>query len=117
MAYLIEFNHNRWLFPGDTRTYDASKLPSFGPVDGLFAHLWLGRGCALQNDPPLADAFCQFCLDLNSQKIVLTHLREFGRDSDDYWDEEHAEKICSKIRGFSEDISAGPALMGESILL
>jgi len=117
MAYLIEFNHKRWLFPGDTRTYDASKLPSFGPVGGLFAHLWLGRSCALQNDPPLADAFCQFCLDLNSQKIVLTHLREFGRDSDDYWDEEHAEKICSKIRGFSEDISAGPALMGESILL
>jgi len=117
MAYLIEFNHKRWLFPGDTRTYDASQLPSLGPVDGLFAHLWLGRSCALQDDPPLADYFCRFYHDLKPQKIVLTHLREFGRDPDDYWDEEDAEKLCSKIRDFSEGISASPALMGESVLL
>jgi hypothetical protein len=117
MAYLIEFNHKRWLFPGDTRTYDASQLPSFGPVDGLFAHIWLGRGCALMDESPLLDAFCRFCLDLNSEKVVLTHLREFGRDPDDYWDEEHAEKMCSKIRSFSEGVSANLTLMGESILL
>jgi hypothetical protein len=117
MAYLIEFNHKRWLFPGDTRTYDASQLPSFGLVEGLFAHMWLGRGCALQDAPLLADVFCQFCHDLSPQKVILTHLREFGRDSDDYWDEEHAEKMCSKIRDFSKGVSASPALMGESVLL
>lgn len=117
MAYLTEFNHKRWLFPGDTRTYDASQLPSFGPVDGLFVHLWLGRGCALQDNPPLADAFCRFCHDLSPQKVILTHLREFGRDLDDCWGEAHAEKMCSKIRKFPEDISASPALMGESVVL
>ena len=40
-GYLVEFREKRWLFPGDTRTYDASQLPSFGPVADLFAHLWL----------------------------------------------------------------------------
>ena len=60
-GYLIEFQNKRWLFPGDTRTYDASQLPSFESVDGLFAHLWLGRGCALLDEPPLLDAFCRFC--------------------------------------------------------
>jgi hypothetical protein len=117
MAYLIEFNHKRWLFPGDTRTYDASQLPSFGSVDGLFAHIWLGRGCALQDDSPLIDAFCQFYHDLKPQKIVLTHLREFGRDPDDYWDEEHAKKLCSQVRNLSEGISASHALMGDSVFL
>jgi L-ascorbate metabolism protein UlaG (beta-lactamase superfamily) len=117
MAYLIEFNGKRWLFPGDTRTYDASQLPSFEHLNGLFAHLWLGRGCALQDDPPLADAFCRFCHDLKPQKITLTHLREFGRDPDDYWDEEHAKKLCSKILDFSGNIPASFALMGDSVLL
>jgi hypothetical protein len=117
MAYLIEFNNKRWLFPGDTRTYDAGQLPSFGPVNGIFAHLWLGHGCALQDDPPLVDAFCRFCHDLKPQKIVLTHLKEFGRDSDDYWDEEHAKQICSKIQGFPGGTFVNSALMGESVLL
>jgi L-ascorbate metabolism protein UlaG (beta-lactamase superfamily) len=27
MGYLIECNGRRWLFPGDTRTYNASRLP------------------------------------------------------------------------------------------
>jgi L-ascorbate metabolism protein UlaG (beta-lactamase superfamily) len=117
MAYLVEFNGKRWLFPGDTRTYDASRLPAFGPLDGLFAHLWLGRGCALLEEPPLADAFRQFCLDLHPRRIVLTHLNEFGRDANDYWDEDHAQKMCSKIREMSSVVYVDPARMGESILL
>jgi hypothetical protein len=117
MAYLVEFNGKRWLFPGDTRTYDASRLPAFGPLDGLFAHLWLGRGCALLEEPPLADAFRQFCIDLKPQRIVLAHLHEFGRGADDYWDETHAQKMCSKIQEGSAGISVKSALLGESILL
>lgn len=117
MGYLFEFNGKRWLFPGDTRTYDASRLPSFGPLDGLFAHLWLGRGCALQEAPPLTDAFSQFCLDLHPRRIVLTHLNEFGRDANDYWDESHAQMVASKIRGISPDIPVESARMGASILI
>jgi L-ascorbate metabolism protein UlaG (beta-lactamase superfamily) len=91
IAYLVEFNGKRWLFPSDTRTYDAAQLPSFGPVDGMFAHLWLGRGCALLDAPPLLDAFRQFFVALQPRCIILTHLEEFGRDADDYWDSSHVQ--------------------------
>ena len=84
MGYLAEFNGRRWLLPGDTRSYHAAQLPDFGAVDGLIAHLWLGRGCALQDEPPQSTAFCQFCLDLSPRRILLTHLNEFGRDAHDY---------------------------------
>ncbi len=30
-GYLVEVKGRRWLFPGDTRTYDASQLPKLGP--------------------------------------------------------------------------------------
>ncbi len=95
MGYLVEFNNKRWLFPGDTRDFKTELLPSFGSVDGLFAHLWLGRGCALMEEPPLLDAFCQFCVDLQPKQVVLTHLEELGREADDYWDARHAEKVMS----------------------
>ncbi|HSB00474.1 MAG TPA: MBL fold metallo-hydrolase [Anaerolineales bacterium] len=117
IGYLIEFNGSRWLFPGDIRTYDAGQLPDFGPVDHLFTHLWFGRGCALLEDPPLMDAFCQFCLDLKPRRIVLTHLNEFGRNADDLWDESHARKISLRLQRMSPETSVMPTQMGESVLL
>jgi L-ascorbate metabolism protein UlaG (beta-lactamase superfamily) len=116
-GYLVEFQNKRWLFPGDTRTYDASQLQYFGSVDGLVAHLWLGRGCALLDKPPLLDSFCEFCVSLQPSQVVITHLNEFGRDAYDFWDEEYAEKLCSKIRDLPGGIPAKPALMGNSIIL
>lgn len=116
IGYLIEFRNKRWLFPGDTRTYDASQLPSFGPVDGLLAHLWLGRGCALQEKPPLLEAFCCFCLDLEPRQIILTHLQEFGRDVNDYWDEGHAAQVSRRIQRLSR-VPVSPALIGDSVVL
>lgn len=92
-GYRVEFSGKRWLFPGDVRTYDPDKLPSFGPVDGLFAHLWLGRRGALNQKPPLLEAFGSFCLKLNPGRIVLTHLNEFGRAADDFWHEGHAGQV------------------------
>ncbi|HLO14475.1 MAG TPA: MBL fold metallo-hydrolase [Anaerolineales bacterium] len=117
VGYLIEYNGKRWLFPGDTRTYDVFQLPDFGLIDHLFAHLWLGRGCALLEKPPLMDAFCQFCLDLKPRRIALAHLNEFGRDADDLWDESHAQKIRQKFQAISSEVSVKTARMGESILL
>jgi L-ascorbate metabolism protein UlaG (beta-lactamase superfamily) len=116
-GYLIEFNGRRWLFPGDTRTYDTSQLPSTGPVDRLFAHLWLGRGCALMDDPPLLDAFCHFCLDLQPRRVILTHLNEFGRDAEDFWDESHTHAVRTRFREISAGAHMSQALMGESVLL
>lgn len=117
LAYLIECKDKRWLFPGDTRTYDASRLPMFGPVDHLFAHVWLGRGRALMEEPPLTDAFCRFCLDLKPRRITLTHLKEFGRDANDYWDEMHVQMVLSKFREMSLVPPVVHRVMGHSVLL
>ena len=117
MGYLIEFNGRRWLFPGDTRNYDASKLPSLEPVDVLFAHLWLGRGSALMEEPPLLDAFCRFFLDLNPRRLILTHLNEFGRDADDLWDDSHVQRVSSKFNELNPGMSVVSAYTGENLLL
>ena len=117
MGYLVEFNGKRWLFPGDTRNYDAGQLPSFGSVDGVFAHVWLGRGCALMPEPPLLEAFCQFCVDLDAQRVVLTHLKEFGRDANDYWEPKHARKVISLFAAKNLDISISLAMMGNRVVL
>jgi len=115
MGYLVEFNNKRWLFPGDTRDFKAELLPSFGPVDGLFAHLWLGRGCALMEEPPLLDAFCRFSVDLQPKQVVLTHLEEFGREADDYWDGRHADKVTARCKQLAPDLDVRAAYMGESV--
>ena len=116
-GYLAEFDDKRWLFPGDTRTYDASRLPSFGSVDGLFAHVWLGRGAALDIAPAHLNDFCRFCLDLHARRVILTHLQEFGRALDDYWDEEHVGLVSSKIKELNPGLSVVSARLGESVWL
>jgi hypothetical protein len=117
LGYLIECGGRRWLFPSDTRTYDASQFPALDAVDVTFAHLWLGRGAALLDEPPLLDAFCRFFLDLNPCKLVLTHLNELGRDANDTWDELHVQKIRSKFRELSVNIPISHMAMGDSTLL
>jgi hypothetical protein len=116
MGYLVEFDEKRWLFPGDTRSYDASQLPSLGPVDVLFAHVWLGRGCALQDEPLILDAFCQFCVDLQPKHIVLTHLQDFGRDVNDYWDIKHVQQITAFIAERRPDSSISSGLIGGQLV-
>ena len=117
MGYLIECNSRRWLFPGDTRTYNAKQLPNADSLDVVFAHLWLGRSSALMDKPPLLDAFCRFFLHLNPRQLILTHLNEFGRDANNYWDANHVEIVCSKLRELSEEIQVTQLSMGESIPL
>jgi L-ascorbate metabolism protein UlaG (beta-lactamase superfamily) len=117
IGYLIEFNGKRWLFPGDTRTYDVSRLPSFGPVDGLFAHVWLGRAGALQDEPPLLEAFCRFFVDLLPKRIILTHLDEFGRDANDYWDSRHVQKVKKYFLRAKSSVLVSFAKLGGQIIL
>jgi L-ascorbate metabolism protein UlaG (beta-lactamase superfamily) len=117
MGYLIECKGKRWLFPGDTRSYYSPQLPRFENVDVAFAHLWLGRGAALANQPPLLEAFCQFFLDLGVHRVVLTHLHELGRDADDYWDDGHVQLVDSRFREMSVNLQVHPLLMGKRILL
>jgi L-ascorbate metabolism protein UlaG (beta-lactamase superfamily) len=116
-GYLVEYQGKRWLFPGDTRTYDTSQLPAFGPVDILFAHVWLGRGMANQPCPPLCDDFCRFCLALQPRRIVLTHLDEWGREALDLWDLDHARLIISTLKAQSPDLVVQAARFGDEIRL
>jgi L-ascorbate metabolism protein UlaG (beta-lactamase superfamily) len=116
-GYLAEFNGKRWLFPGDTRTYDASMLPDFAPLDGLVVPLWLGRGQALHEQPPLMNAFCRFCIDLCPKQVVITHLEEFGRDAHDYWEEMHAKKVKVCLQKINPRVDVSIVQMGHKILL
>ena len=114
---LVEFGQKRWLFPGDTRDYRADLLPSFGPVSGLFAHVWLGRGKALDESPPLLDALCGFCVDLQPQRIVLTHLEEFGRPATEVWKLEHADRLRTRLRSMNQELTVEVARTGDRVFL
>jgi len=117
MGYLVEQHGKRWLFPGDTRTYDARQLPSFGLIDMLFAHVWLGREKALDDEPPLLQAFCRFCMDLLPGQITLTHLYEFGRDANDCWIDAHVQQIASMVAKTRPESCVTPYHLGDRFVL
>lgn len=117
MGYLVESHGKRWLFPGDTRSYHAELLPRFGPVEALFAHVWLGRGSALIDRPPLLEPFCRFCLALQPKRVILAHLQEFVRAADDFWDSRHAGQITACWQQLAPEIPISAAYMGERICL
>lgn len=115
LGYLVEQGRKRWLFPGDTRTYQPELLPSFGPVDTVFAHLWLGKSSALQKFEWQIDKFCRFFLELKPKMIYITHLRELGRGAKDFWDMQHAKLIQSRLKELSPETEVSIALMGQKI--
>jgi len=115
--HLVDLDGRRWLFPGDTRTYDPAGLPDHGPVDVLFAHLWLGRGAALQTHPPLLEQFCRFCLALQPQRLILTHLQEWGRQASEFWNLEPVELVVSVFKEHAPLLPIEIACTGDVILL
>ena len=115
MGYLVEYKDKRWLFPGDTRIYEAKRFPTFNRINTLFAHLWLGRGAALVDPPQLIEAFCQFCADFKPERVILTHIEELGRDADDFWDTSHVKNVISQFRWKYPDIPIVPARLGECV--
>jgi L-ascorbate metabolism protein UlaG (beta-lactamase superfamily) len=117
IGYLVEQGGRRWLFPGDTRNYDPARMPEFGPVDVLFAHLWLGRNAALQSPPPLLEQFCRFCLALQPRRIVLTHLEEWGRHAPDFWSMQHASLVIAHLRRQAPSLPVEIARTGDEIAL
>lgn len=116
-AYLVEFNGKRWLFPGDTRNYSATFPVLPGPLDGIFAHVWLGRGSALLDEPPLLDQFCRFCAGFQPKRVVLTHLEEYGRDVDDYWTERHARMVISRCKQIAPEVPITAFYIGDVVRL
>lgn len=115
MGYLAEFSNKRWLFPGDTRNYDFSKLPDFGELDGVVGHLWLGKAEALENRPSKLDSFCHFFSQFNTKQLVLTHLLEYGRESNELWDLHHFQLVKSHLNHNKPELKIYAGLMGERI--
>ena len=116
-SYLVEFNGKRWLFPGDVRTYAIDAMPGFGRIDGVFAHLWLGRKCALMEPPPLVNAFCDFYTALKPKRIIVTHLEELGRNALDYWDDIHYGQVQPRFQHVAPDVAVSSAHTGDEIFI
>ncbi len=68
-------------------------------------------------DPPLKRAFCRFCLDLQPQRIVLTHLEEFGRRAADFWEVDKADGVHQCLRELDHRVVVEKAMMGDCVLL
>jgi len=116
-GYLIETGSTRLLLPGDVRDYDARKLPEFGPVDWVIAHLWLGRSQALLARPPLLEGFCQFVLDLAPASILLTHLKEVSRDPGSYWTADHGALAVARWREMAPEVRVVVPEIGDAVAL
>jgi ribonuclease BN (tRNA processing enzyme) len=116
-GYLFEFNHKKWLFPGDIRNFDNDKLPEFNNLNGVFAHLWLGKAKALESNPPLLEEFCTFFCNLSPARLVISHLNEFGRDPSELWNEYHYELVRQKMSYLCPNVIPEMAIMGKSVKL
>ncbi len=117
MGYQVESGNRNWVIPGDIREYNAAKLPAFGRIDLLFAHLWLGRKSALMREPPLLQKFCQFYSDIHPEAIALTHLQEWGRSEDDMWGLQHASQAQECLGQTLPGCRVVAAQTGQKILL
>lgn len=114
-GYLLECDGCRWLFPGDIRAHDFSRLPAFGRLNGVFAHLWMGKARALDEEPPFFHSFCEFFTSFDTSRLVITHLNEFGRDETELWTESHYEKARSWISQQKPGLVVKKAMMGDRV--
>ncbi len=97
-GYRVEWNGKSILFPGDVRTYDPASFRWLRGADTVCAHLWLGQGAALRENPPLKDEFCNFVEELRPvRRVLLTHLYELTRPPTDCWTEKHARRIQNRL--------------------
>jgi len=116
-GYLVETAGGSYLLPGDIRTYDPACLEPFADVSAAFAHVFLGRSAALEDDPPLLDSFVDFYLSCRPKKIVLSHLYELGRAPEDCWLTSHARTVAKAFNAVDSDIEISiPEWYTETIL-
>ncbi|HOZ37511.1 MAG TPA: MBL fold metallo-hydrolase [Anaerolineaceae bacterium] len=117
MGYLAEFSGKRWAFPGDTRLFPPESLTKLGSLDGIFAHLWLGKKCALYETPPLLEDFCRFITEPAPRRLVVTHMHELARKPDDFWDTSHFSQVNARCGELNPEILITPAWTGMSVEL
>jgi len=117
MGYLAEFSGKRWAFPGDTRVFPTQGLTKLGSLDGIFAHLWLGKKCALHEKPALLEELCRFFTEPAPRRLVITHMHEIARKPDDFWDASHFSQVYARCGETNPEILVTPAWMGMSVNL
>ncbi len=117
IGYLAEFSGKRWAFPGDTRLFPPHNLTKLGRLDGIFAHLWLGKKGALLETPLLLEEFCRFFTEPAPHRLVITHMHELARDPDDFWDTSHFSQVYTKCGELNPEILVTPAWTGSSVPL
>lgn len=122
-GYLVETpGGQKLLFPGDIRTYAGreSELAAHAPADIVFAHLWLGRGRALDRRPEkdAVDAFCRFFLAARPGRVCLSHLEDFSkRGLDNVWHLGHAEAVRRRLADLAPGVPVSPVRLGEMVTL
>lgn len=116
-SYQFESGKKRWFFPGDTRTYNSAEIALLDQLDGLVAHVWLGRASALVNPPPLLEQFCRYLCTFRTNRIILAHLYEWGRNELDIWNEEHAKMIIRNVLQTTPEAQVSIARTGQRILI
>jgi L-ascorbate metabolism protein UlaG (beta-lactamase superfamily) len=112
-GYLVEHENMRWLFPGDIRNFDITRLHDFGRLDAAVAHIWLGKAHALDECPPLLNDFCEFFTWFQTERLIITHMNEFGRNETELWRKEHYELAKSEILRRRPGMRVEKALMGD----
>ena len=97
-GYFVEANGRRLLLPGDVREYDAEKYPRFERITHFFAHVWLGRGNALNEScGEYAAQLAAFILSFEPGRICLAHLYEATRAFPDMWTYAHAGLVMDAL--------------------
>lgn len=115
VSYLLEFHNKKWYFPGDVRAYDVVDRPSVGKIDGIAAHVWLGRMEDPLSDPPQLKPFCDYFSGFQSPRLVLTYLYEVGREMKDIWTLDHAQSIIQASRDLSPSGKVEAHCTGERV--
>lgn len=113
-GFLFNFAGKHMLFPCDVRDYNTKKLPEFGQVNTVFAHLWLGNGNAL-NFPcePYLSRFSEFVSHYKPDRVFLGHLYELGRTVDQMWTYTHAGLAADALHALNWDIEVIPLQIGK----
>lgn len=115
VCYLFEFYDQRWYFPGDVRAFDVTKLPQLGALDGVVAHVWMGRMSDALQEPPLFQPFCDYFSKFQANRLILTHLYEMGREMKDMWTSEHTQRIIAALKFLAPDVNAEARCTGERV--
>lgn len=96
-GFYIEYKGEKYVFPTDVRDY-GFKYPDFDNVRILFAHLWLGKGQALDlYDNKYTEKFCRYVNSFGANEVCIAHLNDVHRTIDEMWSDVHLALIKDKI--------------------